>query len=87
VIGTEPVGSPTLRAWLDAKRLVALNNVSTRVPTMVCRRTDEAIFQTVIRHVDDIVLVTDDEMQAAPFGSGLNSALPPICRARHRLPP
>ncbi|WP_230533360.1 threonine ammonia-lyase [Microvirga roseola] len=65
VIGIEPVGSPTLRACLDAQRLVTLNNVSTQVPTMACRRTDEAIFQTVSRHVDDIVLVTDDEMQAA----------------------
>jgi threonine dehydratase len=65
VIGIEPVGSPTLRACLDAKRLVTLDTVSTRVPTMACRRTDEAIFQTVIRQVDDIVLVTDDEMQAA----------------------
>jgi threonine dehydratase len=65
VIGIEPVGSPTLRACLDAQRLVTLDNVSTRVPTMACRRTDEAIFQTVSRHVDDIVLVTDDEMQDA----------------------
>lgn len=65
VIGIEPVGSPTLRACLDAQRLVTLDNVSTRVPTMACGRTDEAIFQTVSRHVDDIVLVTDDEMQDA----------------------
>ncbi len=65
VVGIEPVGSPTLRACLDAQRLVALNNVSTRVPTMACRQTDEDIFQTVSRNVDDIVLVTDDEMLAA----------------------
>ncbi|MCB5174148.1 threonine ammonia-lyase [Microvirga lenta] len=65
VIGIEPVGSPTLRACLDAQRLVALDDVSTRVPTMACRRTDEAIFQVVSRNVDDIVLVTDDEMQEA----------------------
>lgn len=65
VIGIEPVGSPTLRACLDARGLVTLDNVSTRVPTMACRRTDEAIFQTVSRNVDDIILVTDDEMQDA----------------------
>ncbi|WP_445504845.1 threonine ammonia-lyase [Microvirga sp. G4-2] len=65
VIGIEPVGSPTLRACLDAQRLVTLDNISTRVPTMACRRTDEAIFEAVSRNVDDIILVTDDEMQAA----------------------
>jgi threonine dehydratase len=65
VIGIEPVGSPTLRACLDAQTLVTLDDVSTRVPTMACRRTDEAIFQTVKQNVDEIVLVTDDEMLAA----------------------
>jgi threonine dehydratase len=65
IIGIEPVGSPTLRACLDAQRVVTLDDVRTRVPTMACRRTDEAIFQTVRHTVDDIVLVTDEEMQAA----------------------
>lgn len=65
VIGIEPTGSPTLRASLDAGAVVTLAEVTTAVPTMACRRTDDRIFDIVRRHVDDIVLVTDDEMRAA----------------------
>ena len=32
---------------------------------MSCRRTDENVFDTVRRNVDQIVLVTDDEMDEA----------------------
>ncbi|MDF2811541.1 MAG: pyridoxal-phosphate dependent enzyme [Microvirga sp.] len=65
VIGIEPVGSPTLRASLDAGHVVTLDRIQTRVPTMACRRTDEALFETVRHTIDDIVLVTDEEMQEA----------------------
>jgi threonine dehydratase len=65
IIGIEPTGSPTLRACLDAGRVVTLDRVETRVPTMSCRRTDEAIFDIVRRTVEDIVLVSDEEMEAA----------------------
>lgn len=65
IIGIEPVGSPTLHACLDAGRLVALDKLETRVATMACRQTDPAIFETVQRNVDEIVLVTDDEMERA----------------------
>jgi threonine dehydratase len=65
VVGIEPVGSPTLRACLEADRVVTLENVSTRVATMSCRRTDQAIFEAVRRNVDEIVLVTDEEMHEA----------------------
>lgn len=39
IIGIEPAGSPTLRASLDAGRVVTLPAVTTKVPTMACRRT------------------------------------------------
>ncbi|GAB4166664.1 MAG: threonine/serine dehydratase [Thalassobaculales bacterium] len=65
VIGIEPEGSPTLKACLDAGRLVALEAVTTRVPTMACRQTTEAVFQAVRAGVDEIVLVSDDDMQRA----------------------
>ncbi len=32
---------------------------------MSCRLTDQAIFETVQRHVDEIVLVSDEEMESA----------------------
>ncbi len=65
VIGIEPTGSPTLKACLDAGRLVALPEITSRVPTMSCRMTDEQIFQTVRRTVDEIVLVSDEAMAEA----------------------
>ena len=65
VIGVEPVGSPTLKRSLEAGRVVTLPEVTTRVATMACRQTDEAVFRTVERVVDEIVLVEDDEMQHA----------------------
>lgn len=65
IIGIEPVGSPTLRACLDAGRLVKLDSVTSRVATMSCGMTDPAIYETVRDHVDDIVLVTDEAMLEA----------------------
>jgi threonine dehydratase len=65
IIGVEPVGSPTLKASVDAGRCISLAKVTTRVPTMACRQTDPRIFDIVRELVDDIVLITDDEMQRA----------------------
>ena len=65
IIGIEPTGSPTLKASLDAGHVVTLSAVTSRVPTMSCRRTEEPIFDIVRRNVDEIVLVGDDDMEAA----------------------
>jgi threonine dehydratase len=65
ILGVEPTGSPTLKACLDAGRLVALPEVTSRVPTMSCRMTVEPIFETVRDTVDDILLVSDEEMAEA----------------------
>jgi threonine dehydratase len=65
IVGIEPTGSPTLHACVAAGRLVSLERLDTRVATMSCRRTDQAIFDIVRRNVDDIVLVTDEEMEEA----------------------
>jgi threonine dehydratase len=65
VIGVEPVGSPTLRASVDAGRVVKLPEATSRVATMSCRQTDERVFDMVNRQVDDILLVPDDDMLAA----------------------
>lgn len=65
IIGVEPTGSPTLKASVDAGRCIALSAVTTRVPTMACRQTDERIFAIVRDNVDKIVLVDDDEMAEA----------------------
>jgi threonine dehydratase len=65
IIGVEPEGSPTLKASLDQGQVVTLDKVTSIVPTMSCRRTDERIFDTVRRTVDDIILVSDEEMADA----------------------
>jgi threonine dehydratase len=65
IIGVEPTGSPTLKASLEAGKVVTLPEVTTSVPTMACRRTDEPIFDLVQGAVEEVVLVTDDEMREA----------------------
>ena len=65
IIGVEPVGSPTLKACVDAGHCVALPEVTSRVATMTCRQTDERIFEIVRDNVDDIVLVSDEAMAEA----------------------
>jgi threonine dehydratase len=65
IVGIEPTGSPTLKACVDAGRLVALDKVTSRVPTMSCRQTDQSIYEIVRDTVDDIVLVTDEAMEEA----------------------
>ncbi|WP_439494712.1 threonine ammonia-lyase [Bosea sp. (in: a-proteobacteria)] len=65
IIGIEPVGSPTLHACIQAGRLVALDRLETCVATMSCRQTDQAIFEVVRDKVDEIVLVSDEEMESA----------------------
>lgn len=65
IVGIEPVGSPTLKASLDAGAVVTLKEVTSRVPTMSCRRTDERVFDIVRSTVDEVVLITDDAMAEA----------------------
>ena len=65
IIGIEPEGSPTLHACLEANALVSLDRLDTCVATMSCRRTEPLIFETVQRHVETIVLISDEEMERA----------------------
>jgi threonine dehydratase len=65
IIGVEPEGAPTLYASVRAGRVVELAEITTAVPTMAARRTEAVNLDLVQRHVEDILLVTDDEMRAA----------------------
>jgi threonine dehydratase len=75
IIGVEPFGAPTLHASLAAGRVVTLREITTKVPTLAAGRTDEVNFEIVQRHVEEIVLVSDEEMEEAArwlwFESGL----------------
>lgn len=65
IIGIEPVGAPTLKASLDVGHVVRLPEVTSKVATMSCAETDPQVFELVREHVEDIVLVSDEEMLAA----------------------
>ena len=62
IVGIEPVGAPTLYDSLAAGRVVRLAEVTTRVATMACGMTEAINFEIIRRTVDEIVLVTDEEM-------------------------
>lgn len=62
IIGIEPRGSPTLHASLAQGSVATLADITTRVPTMSCARTDPRIFEIVRRNVDDIILLEDEAM-------------------------
>ena len=65
IIGIEPTGSPTLYESITAGRVVELQQITTCVPTMACAKTEPINFEIVRRYVDEIVLVTDDDMREA----------------------
>lgn len=65
IVGVEPFGSPTLHISFAAGKVVRLPEITTRVATMACGRTDESIYDVARRHVDDIVLISDEDMQRA----------------------
>ncbi|HYC51388.1 MAG TPA: threonine/serine dehydratase [Gemmatimonadaceae bacterium] len=64
VIGVEPVGAPTMRASLDAG---APQNIATKTVAdgLAAPMVGAMTLRTVQEHVDDVVLVTDDEIVAA----------------------
>ena len=65
VIGVEATGAPTLYESLKAGELVTLERIETEAGTLAPRRSAEINFEIIGRCVDEIVLVTDDDMRAA----------------------
>jgi len=65
IIGIEPVGAQTLRASLDAGEVVTLPKIETAAVTLAAGRTEPFNFEAVRQHVDEVVLVTDDDMREA----------------------
>jgi threonine dehydratase len=65
VIGVEPVGAPTLYESRKAGKLVELSAITTAANTLAPRLSAPINFEIIERCVDDIVLVTDDEMREA----------------------
>ena len=65
IIGIEPVGAPTLFESVKAGRVVELSGITTCVPTLAALKTESINLEIVQRFVEEIVLVTDEEMRAA----------------------
>ncbi len=96
VIGVEPYGAPTLKESLAAGQLVTLPEIATAAGTLAPRRSAEMNLEIIGRTVDEIVLVSDDEMSEAAralwFELGIAAelsgaaALAAIQQARYTLP-
>lgn len=65
VIGVEPVGAPTLKRSLAAGALVTLPKIETSAGTLAPRRSAQINLDILAPRVDEIVLVTDEEMREA----------------------
>ncbi len=65
VIGVEPTGAPTLYESVRAGRVIELAEIRTTANTLAPRKSDALNLAIIEENVDEIVLVTDDEMRAA----------------------
>ena len=64
ILGVEPTGASSIHDSVKAGRLVTLDAVRTRVGTLAARATEPLNLDIIQRNVDEITLLTDDEMQA-----------------------
>jgi threonine dehydratase len=65
MIGVEATGAPKIHRSLRAGRVVELTEVSTAANTLAPRSSHEMNFAVIRERVDDVVLVTDEEMREA----------------------
>ncbi|MBL4844433.1 MAG: pyridoxal-phosphate dependent enzyme [Planctomycetes bacterium] len=64
VIGVEPRGAPTLSQSLAANALVTLPEITTRAGSLAPRRSAELNLKLARQFVDEVVLVSDEELEA-----------------------
>ncbi len=64
VIGVEPTGAPTLYESVKAGRLITLDQITTMANTLAPRSSSQINLDIISNFVDEIVLVTDDEMRS-----------------------
>ena len=65
VIGIEPIGAATLYESLRADRLIELPEIRTTATTLAPRQSAAIDLEIIQRNVEEIVLVTDEEMREA----------------------
>lgn len=65
IIGIEPTGAPTLKDSIAAGELVTLDKIESEAGTLSPRRSAARNLAHVEEYVDDIVLVSDEDMREA----------------------
>ncbi len=65
IVGVEPEGAPTLTRALEAGRPVDAPTGSVAVDSLAPARVGELVFPIARRHVESVVLVSDDEIRDA----------------------
>jgi threonine dehydratase len=65
IIGVEPIGCPTLHDSLKAGKIVSVADITTKVGTLAIRQTSELNFNLAQACVDEMVLMSDEDMLAA----------------------
>jgi len=65
VIGVEAGGAPTLYESLKAGHLIELAEITTVAGTLAPRRSEQINLDIIRQNVDEIVLITDDDMREA----------------------
>lgn len=65
IIGVEPEGAPTISRSLEFGRLVTLDQLTTVADGLAAKRSGEVAFGHVERLVDEMVLVSDDDLAQA----------------------
>jgi threonine dehydratase len=65
VYGVEPHGAPTVRAALDAGTVVRLESIQTIADGLAAPMSGDIVMEHVKNLVDDVVLVSDDEIKEA----------------------
>lgn len=65
IVGIEPTGAPTLHDSLKAGKLITLDRIESKVSTLSAKRSDQINLDLIGKHVERIVLVTDEEMRDA----------------------
>lgn len=65
IVGVEPVGAATLHDSLAAGKVVTLPGITTSVLTLAAQRTGQRNFDIARETVEQVVLITDDDMRDA----------------------
>lgn len=65
IIGVEPAGAPSMHHSVQAGRLITLPEARTVADTLATRAVVERTLALTQRYVDEIVLVTDEQIMAA----------------------